>query len=368
MLLETLEEEAKAANISLEDLGLPEIQPEEESDYDEEQSRERIAARRASQSESGTPQSDGGEQRGLGDNAQGSGETTSENGSLSRESDERLKTSEGETAEQEPKTPGEWAAYRQKLRAEKEENRRLKEQLAAVSIPKVETPKPTIAASPQIDLNSAEAQLNNLLNSEPNKEQDAASWVLWNAEVSGLERQVNMAKIESARKEREAEAVVSGAMREVETFENNFKQQKPDYDLAMSHAKKEFATAIKRIAPQWTDSQIETAFIKEKLILSAQAASNGENVAQRLYDEAITRFGYNPQQEIRPAPRQTETERKVVSVETISKNQDKFVSPLNSGGQSTGSRITLQEAAEMTPFQLMNLDAADVAYLQSIGF
>lgn len=363
-LFEQLEKDQKAANLN--DQG----EPANDKSSEGTDAGDRIATRRNArkpastpQDKSGTSQKDVGAPRGSGGEPQADGEGAQGDASAPSGNVDAPRTgagSDGEPVlEDKPLSPKEEAYHRRKQR---ESDARIKELETKIA----ELSKPASVAEPAktepVKSNKSESFDEwRARNPEPDKEQDLAGWLVWNAEDNRKWREEQTQATNKTQEERRVESLVQSAKQEIEQIQGDYKKKNPDYDNAFNHAKQEYSKAIKVLMPQMTEAQVQQAIDKEVFNLALQCNKNGTNLGEVLYDMAIERFGYEPGSTVSVS----KIDRPNLRV--VANNKRKSASPLNSGGEGAKPRITVEQAADMSPEEMLNLDASDWEYLRSQG-
>ena len=114
--------------------------------------------------------------------------------------------------------------------------------------------------------------------------------------------------------------------------------------------------------PQLNEAQVAQAIDKEIFNLALKCNKEGTNLGEVLYDMAIERFGYESgSKPANPAVLRP-------NLRVVANNKKKSASPLAGGGEGAKPRITIEQASDMSPAELMDLDASDWEYLNSQGF
>ena len=379
-LLASLEDDIAAAGITQEELARFDDEDvnhqitgddngsAEEDDYepDSKSARDRIAKRREGRSpledEGGSPSDTSGKSRGSDGSSSDTGKGTPQDGETLPSEDEEL----------EPKKESDWARHRRELREAQAEINRLKN---APVVDKAAQPAATTEATStptQPSAAVAEAVKKRTLaelGTEPDRNEDLAGWLVWNAEKNSI----MVEEMQAESKAERAKALVREVFVEMEQSDKAYEAIRPDYPQAIAHATKAYAQAVKVLMPGYTDAQIDQAIKKEKLALAFKCAQDGTRLQDVLYDIAIERFGYDPEAastaDNNPAPevRRAATPPKP-SLKVVEKNQRRSASPLEGGGRSGTPRITLEQASQMSPYELMSLPPEDIAYLEAQGF
>lgn len=201
-------------------------------------------------------------------------------------------------------------------------------------------------------------------NPEPDREKDLAGWLVWNAEDGRKWREDQNVVTARTQEERRVDGLVTSARQEIEQLQAAYKKTNPDYDNALNHAKAEYTRAIKTLMPQMSDAQVSQAIDKEIFNLALKCNRDGTNLGEVLYDMSIERFGYEPGMEgaLRAAAQKP-------NLRVVANNKRKSASPIASGGgEGAKPRVTMAQAADMSPEELMALDASDWEYLNQAGF
>ena len=209
------------------------------------------------------------------------------------------------------------------------------------------------------------------LGEEPNKDDDLAAYLVWNAERNKIILEELQAE---ARRSNEV-ALVSRAKEEIKEIESSFRRRQPDYDKAIAFATDEFAKAVRRVNPgvKITDAQVKAAVDQFRWRTAMQCARDGTDFAEVLYDIAIEEYGYSPESsagdtevEIPPAATARRAAPKP-DLNKVASNRRRSATHLEGSGERGRPRVTLEQAARMSPQELMNLPDEDIAYLESMG-
>ena len=213
---------------------------------------------------------------------------------------------------------------------------------------------------------------------EPNKLDNYEEWLEWKdrqsaklaleatkiaRETADQVKEINDWR-ESQRKAAEYSNIVSAAVQEFTQIENDYRAKNPDYGNAMEYGRREYGRALKLLNPQLTEKQVEQELDKQMLMFAAEAKARGLNPAEELYDTAIERFGYQPNQ----GGSQTEVAAKPVakrpSLSVIQANKKRSASPLSGGGQGGSASITAADLENMTNAEFSRLSAAQLRALE----
>lgn len=256
--------------------------------------------------------------------------------------------------EPEPKDATGWAKHRRekreleaRIREFEEENKKLK--IAPVQAPAAPTPAP---APVQSD------------NPEPDKEKDLAAWLVWNAEEQKKFRSEFQKTTKETQERQKIETLVTSARQEIDQIQDDYRKVNPDFDNAIDHARSEYSRAIKVLNPSMNANQIKQAIDREIFNIALKCNREGTNLGEVLYDLSIERFGYEKEQDPQP---NIETPAKP-NLKVIANNKKRSASPLEGGGQRSKGRITMAQAADMSPAELQALSAEDWAELKALGF
>jgi hypothetical protein len=315
----------------------------EDEEPDTKSARERLEARRAgrkpSDDEDQPPHDASGKPRGSDGSPSDSGKGTPQDGEVLQDAVDN--------------TPAGMARMRRELREAARE---------------VVTTQPSTATQPSEAANAKAAKRTlEELGPEPDENEDLAGNLIWNRERNNIV----LEEIQADRIRERANGLFTSALQEVEEMGEAYSKVQPDYKKAIDHAEREYSRAIKLMMPATTDAQIAAALKKERINLAIKCEQEGTNVAEVLYDLAIERFGYNPEAESsEPAPTPAATSKAAPTksnLSTVARNQRRSASPLDGGGQSGKPRITLEQAALMSPLELMSLPQEDISYLESMG-
>lgn len=357
-LLESIETDIEESGLTpeeIEALGIAMPTTDEDEDYDEDAARERIEQRKQQRADGGNdakpPRDDGGASRGTGGDASGDSKTSSKNGEVSQVKD-------GD--EPEPTSPAGWAKARRELREAKAAASRttaLETELAALK-----ATKPAAAELPVIKTTDTKTTTRPKslaeLGQEPDRNEDLAGWLVYQAEAQ---------RIRDEQRDRESQTTMLArdAAEKITAEQSEYRETNPDYDNALNHAKKEFTSAFKRLNPRATEPEIRKALALEVVQTAYQCERDGASLGEALYDMAIERFGYEPQDHTNPnpnpsgkvppaAPRQPKVDLKVVA-----NNKRRSASAMEGGGQRTAPRLTVEQKANMSLNELMQLPAEE---------
>jgi hypothetical protein len=266
----------------------------------------------------------------------------------------------------EPKTPSDWARHRRELRETQTAKKALEDKIAELSRPAPAAPvkePEKVAPAANESLTDWRAR-----NPEPDKEKDLAGWLVWNAEDNRKWRDDQIATQSKSDEDRRLDNLVNSANQEILETEEAYKKTNPDYDNAMNYAKSEFTKALKITNPGMSEGQIKQAIKNHVLKTALQCNRDGTNLGDVLYDQAIERFGYEPKEGETAVSLPAKAAAQKPNLRMISSNKKKSASPLGGGGEGAKPRISIEQASEMSPAELMGLEADDWEYLNSKGF
>ncbi len=232
--------------------------------------------------------------------------------------------------------------------------------MAAAKPAEVKTVEPV---KPEVKQESFDEWLRN--NPKPDKEKDLAGYLVWNAEKTERKEAHDDVQNATTREQQKIESLIGGAQAEIEEIQNEYKKTNPDYENAINHAKAEYSKAIKTLMPQLSEKQVKQAIDKEILNMALKCNREGTNLGEVLYDTAIERFGYDPDN-AGAKPSQESVQRPNLRV--VANNKRKSASSLGGGGEGAKGRITLEQLADMTPNEQLNLDASDWEYARKQGW
>lgn len=267
--------------------------------------------------------------------------------------------SEGDTGK--PLSPAEEAYNRRIIREKETRIKELEAQIANSA-----KPAPIVAPEPVKPAAATKKETPDewrARNTEPDREKDLAAWLVWNAEDQRHWREEQTASTAHSQEQQRVSSLIEAGKQEIETLQADYRKINPDYDNALNHAKAEYSRAIKTLMPQMTEVQIKQAIDKEIFNMALKCHRDGTNLGEVLYDTAIERFGYEGTVAESKTPAANRPNLRVVA-----NNKKKSASPLEGGGQGAKPRVSLEEAANMSPAELMELDAGDWESLQSHGF
>jgi hypothetical protein len=230
------------------------------------------------------------------------------------------------------------AAFARMRRENAALQRRLAEIEAAKSAPAPERP---VAAKP------AEAVPDKAVNPEA-----YAQWELHQTK----EKLEEVARKQEIREQQEQHAqIYQAAIQEFTTYESSFKKQTQDYEHVAQHLRHKIADGLRALYPEAEDNQVEAAVDQQILRFASDYAKRGLNPVEELYHMTKERYGYKaPEPEKKKGP----------DLATIEKNKKRSASPLASGGQSKGSRLSIEAAADMPLAEFSKLTPAQLAELE----
>lgn len=208
------------------------------------------------------------------------------------------------------------------------------------------------------------------LGAAPDPKADLAGFLVHQNQVNSLKNDFLDNQIEAREQTERRTTMINAAKSEIESIKQSYQKQNPDFDAAFKYGEAEYTRALKALFPKFSASQIKAAFDTEVLNLGIKASREGTNLGEVLYDLAIDRFGYQPNGDGGQRQQTGGGDRRPgkPNLRVISGNQKRSASPLDGGGRSGGSRITLEQAADMSLGELMSLSEEDTAYLHSQGF
>ena len=370
-LIASLEKDQKEAGLDGEGKPVTEGKEDGQSTDGGADARSRVSTRRnarksgtPSPDEDGSPSGDGGASRGSQRDTPGSGKDAQKDGSAPQVDDGAPQSGEPDGVLDEPKTPSEWVKHRKEKREAQAEIKRLKDELVAARTAPVQKQE-TITPPATQETPDYKSWLKT--NPAPDKEKDLAGWLVWNAEANEAFRNDSQTQNEKQTKEREMTDLRSRAIAETEEIQNNYKKENPDYENAYNHMKQEYINSVNKLMPGRFNEAAMNDLIKQEILnMGIACAKQGTNLGEVLYDMAIERFGYNKSD--LPAPNPSLRTSRAPNLKVIANNQKKGASPLEGGGKSGSSRITVERAAQMTPQELQQLSADDWKFLETAGF
>lgn len=333
---------------------------------DRKSARGRISARRSARNAKASPRSEGevsqedggASRRALGDSS-GSSESASGDGSSSSR-DEGTSQGDG-NLEDAPKDDAGWAKYRREQRELKAQLKEANEKLAKA------VAQPVKAETTQAEVKAVVKQRTlDELGAEPDREKDLAGWLVYNAEKQNIImeelRAANTKATETSESDRRANMVSNAAIQDIESY----KQRQPDFQAAFDHMKTQYSNAVRLLKPGITQQELTNLIATEIYNRAQECIKTGAHLGEVLYDTAIEQFGYR-----RGAARTVESTRQGTgnkpNLKVVSQNQRRSASSLEGGGSSGANRITIEQAAEMSPEELLSLSPEDSAYLASLG-
>jgi hypothetical protein len=186
---------------------------------------------------------------------------------------------------------------------------------------------------------------------EPNKEEDREAWLEWKAqqleeETKGLKQWKEQQEAERQAREHE-EAQIRGFM----YAENQFKAVAPDYEDVSNHMISRMSESVRLLNPHADDVAVNNFVKKQILTWAEQAAQQGFQPAQYLYNLGKNKFGYQPK-----APVLTKQERPNLSI--VEKNRKKSASGV--GGSSGKSSLTIKALENMSVADMSNMDPEEI--------
>jgi hypothetical protein len=340
---------------------------------DRRSARERIASRRSSrksrassQAESQAPQEDGRSARGALGDTSGSGEESSGNGSASSGNGGASQGDADGVLETAPKDDAGWAKYRREQRELKAKLKDAEAELAkARSAPATET-KTIPEQKAEVAANVKKRTLEEL-GAEPDREKDLAGWLVWNAEKNNIiTEELRAAQTTTETKSKDdqrASAIAGAAVQDIESY----KSVQPDFAPAFDHMKAEYTKAVKLLKPGISQQAITNLVASEIYNLALQCMKDGSSLGEVLYDKSIEQFGYRPGQ-ARTSQEVRQGTGSKPNLKVVSDNRKRSASSLEGGGRGGANRVTPEQAAEMSPGELLELPEEDAEYLRSLGF
>lgn len=174
-------------------------------------------------------------------------------------------------------------------------------------------------------------------------------------------------RFEKREREERAKELKNSAIEEFIETEQEFQKETPDYKQASSHMLARMIQGAKFSTPGISNRQAQEFARDQILQIAAQAAHNGLNPAEALYNIAYEHYGYNPElykeEEGSNNDKKSQREkaqRETKRLEKINKNKKRSASSLAGGGQTRSNVVTSEEAANMDLASFSKLSEADM--------
>lgn len=278
---------------------------------------------------------------------------------LRQESEEKLKAQdpepdpeveepEEEEVIEEPSTPEEPAEDKAEIKEDKTaqavaqlawELREAKRQLAELNKPKeVKEEKPK-AEVPDPEAEPI-AHLQHQIAETKKQAEELAQWRKQQEETLEQERFVNAQR--------------SG----FQAAESAFRTTVPDYTEVANHMVSSMRNSARLLSPQATDQQISNFVENQILTWAEQAAQQGKQPAQALYEMSKSHFGF-----VRKAA-PVEVKETKPNLEVIEKNRRKSATGLNTG-QTSKKGLTLKDVENMSIAEMECMDPGELEELLS---
>lgn len=367
-LFESLEED----KAKLEELTKGES--ENASSTEDGEARSRVNSRRSSRKSgasspdnSKASQEDGGASRGSRGDTSGSGDAAQDDDGAPSGDDKASQSGAGDgvldtKSEEKPLTPAQ-EAYNRRINREMEaENKRLKAELEAAK-----KPAESAKAAPEIKEEPSQETYEQWLknNPKPDRDKDLAGYLVWNAERIERKEAHDSAESTKRQKETDFENLKARGYQEIIDGEGEYKKTNPDYDAAMKHAMVSYLKSAKTYNPNKSDRELAQELRDEVVKIAARAHASGQNLYEVLYDTAIERFGYQPNQNTQTTQAKTPS----TNLRVVASNKRRSASPLSSGGgEGAKPSITLEQLADMSIAERLNMDASDWEYANAQGW
>jgi hypothetical protein len=155
-----------------------------------------------------------------------------------------------------------------------------------------------------------------------------------------------------AKKQYEAAEKVLGEI------ESEFRKSRADYDDAVQYMSTMMYQGMKLANPFKSDAEIRQDVKNMGMGIASDAARNGVNAAETLYDIAKNHYGYTPEKIAQMRGDNNKKEEKTVDLKKVSEARKRSPSGL-SGGRTTPVTITDSAIAGMTNAQFAALSAED---------
>lgn len=159
------------------------------------------------------------------------------------------------------------------------------------------------------------------------------------------------------RQREEQQALRTQAAEELSTLENEFMTENPDYKDASTHMIKTMYKAATQFYPNLSQKQAIELVQNKVLEIAGQAARNGQNPAEVLYQMAFDTYGFDPANVEKPAPKKNAA---AENLKKKAKNRKRSANGLAGGGQSAGARATIHEAEKMSVADFSNMSETEI--------
>lgn len=168
-------------------------------------------------------------------------------------------------------------------------------------------------------------------------------------------------RLDRIESERETERLRAQAADELSDIETEFAKEHEDYKDAATHMVKGLYGATRQLYPHLTEKQAIQAVQNKVLGIASQAARNGQNPAEVLYQMSFDRFGFDPDkvQKADDAPGKKKTNA-ADTLKKKAKNRKRSANGLTGGGQSAGARVTIDEAKNMSLADFGNMSETEI--------
>jgi len=179
---------------------------------------------------------------------------------------------------------------------------------------------------------------------EPDRAENPQEWTEW--KIRKQDKLINelSSKTEAVSREEQSRRIRSQAEQEVIGYENQVRQQNPDYDAAKSFYANMLAASIKIINPKVTNQQLVQA-VNDKLMLRASELLNEghDNPIAAMYEE-VKALGFQP-----PKPQEQATEKEIKpDLSKVAANRARNAGTAAAQGDGGRGELTPKVAAAMT--------------------
>lgn len=170
------------------------------------------------------------------------------------------------------------------------------------------------------------------------------------AEKTQVEPETADQRLDRIEAEREQERLHTQAAEELSEIENDFMRENPDYKDASTHMIKTMYQSVRQVYPNLSEKET-VKFLQNKVLqIAGSAARRGQNPAEVLYQMAFDNYGYDP---VKVATANTAATglKKTGAADNLKKkaeNRKRSANGLSGGGQSSGARVTIEEADKMS--------------------
>lgn len=241
---------------------------------------------------------------------------------------------EDDVSPEDLKKNGAWSKMRKKLKAERDEKKRILEELQALKEQRARDEGYREALKPKEEVAEIEKEV------EPDKDFDRESWLEW--KLNQQEKELN--KIKEITQTSQKITLEQAEREGVKKIENEYRKVNPNYDDALQFLKERESKMIKLQYPQATDAQIEAHLENEKVNLFKRiynSSGGKKNPAEVLQKMAVEAYGYQP-------AKKDYNKKPKVDFDALRKNQKKSLSFLGGSEAATGKDKSVNSVFSMT--------------------